>query len=495
MDVVKIVGDALGLSGRRAWSLFLSMATGYLVARLLGPAQFGLLAIFMLIPSLATYGSLGWDQGVMRELLHFQGRGDIHAAQRARATAYTAELILAGVWVAVILAIAWGFIRDPTARTGLLLGAGGVLVAKLTQLCLVNAIVAKDFTLQVRAGMASATAGAMLKVAAAWWFGVVAVFAGMLAAELLGLWVYWRARPLRFPLTLNASELRRLTRIGVPLALLTLLSGTTALTAYLSRSILGGLAGFEVLGLYVFASGLGCYLTGFVRDGIAAYRPHLLEGLANASDRAAVFQLMAKPAVTVAYATAVGGSCMLAFLPAFINLTLPRFVPIIPLLPVFFFGAFLTCVVHLPGLLLSSAFANQQAFYTKCWAAAVGVSAALLWTFTRWGWGLTGAAWASLALPLCVAALALPRTYAYYLVGWRQGARHALEQMGPLAYVALVHAAAGRLDLQFTAHPVLDQLAVGVLALAISCAPLLTRAYRLFDLRRFLPLQYQPSIG
>jgi len=306
---------------------------------------------------------------------------------------------------------------------------------------------------------------------------------------------------LRFPLTLNASELRRLTRIGAPLALLTLLSGTTALTAYLSRSILGGMVGFEVLGLYVFASGLGYYLTGFIRDGAAAYQPHLLEGLASASDRATVFQLMAKPSVAIAYAAALGGSCMLAFLPFAISMMLPQYAPIIPLLPIFFFGAFLTCFVHLPGLLLSSAFANQQVFYTKCWAAAVAVSAGLLWSFTRWGWGLAGAAWAALALPLCVAALAVPRAHAYYLVGWRQRVHHALEQVGPLAYVALVHAAAGfvghRLHLRarLTSQPMADQVLVGLLALGASCAPLLIRAFQLFDLRRVFLVRCQPSVS
>ncbi len=481
----KIIVDALGLTSRRLWSIALSVVTGLVVARFLGPANYGLLAALSMIPSLALYGSLGWDQAARREILHLKGAGSPDTAASVRTTAYTAELVLAVGWMGVAMVLACTRPEWPV-RAGILIGALWLIVAKLTALMNLDLFLAKDFRTQAAVGAAVATIGACLQMLTAWRFGALATFASLFAADLAGLWLYWRAHPLRLAGRFDRRELWRLTRIGVPIAILTLLSGANGLMVYLDRAILGTQAGLSVLGLYVFAYNLTKYLVAFLGDCILVYQPHLLERLATAADREAVYAWMAKPSLAMSYVAAIAGSCMLTILPLLITMVVPNYRAVIPLLPIFFTSALITCFYYLPASLLYSAFADQQLYYTKVWAAAVAAFAATLWVFVRAGWGVAGAAWASVIASTCVAVPTVLRAYRFYFSDWRRASRHAMDQLLPLGYVIAVHTIAMMVRRSFghgSTTGWIEELLFAGMTGVVSCVPLIMAADSIFGLR------------
>src|SRR5688572_10759140 len=247
MSSRKIMVDGLHLGGARVWTLLLAVATTYSTARLLGPRDFGLLAAFNLVPQIATYGSLGWDWAVTRELPHLRASGRLDEAASSRDTAYTAEIAMALLWMLVAIFVAI-FMERPGLRAAALLGGAAMLIGKITRLYAIDAFVQKDFRLQASVTMITATASAIFQSLGAWLGGAVAAFAGIVLANAIGLAVFKMRRGMHFSAVIHWPELRRLTMIGVPLAALALLSGTTGATVYLERTMIGTQAGLATLG-------------------------------------------------------------------------------------------------------------------------------------------------------------------------------------------------------------------------------------------------------
>jgi O-antigen/teichoic acid export membrane protein len=434
----KIVTDALHLSGARVWSLLLAVGTTYATARLLGPRDFGLLAAFNLVPQIAAYGSLGWDSAATRELPHLRASGRAAAAVVSRETAYTAELTTAVLWLVVSVVVAV-FMERPATRVAALLGGAAVVIGKVTRLFAIDAFVAKDFRIQARVAMLTAAASAICQTLGAWLAGAVAAFGGVVLANAIGLLLYWFARPMDLTLRIDRRELWRLTVVGAPLALLGLLSGTTGATVYLERTLIGSQAGLAILGQYVFAGSLNNYLVSFIGDYARSWQPHLLEALARPTDRHDRDRWLTRPGLALSYAAAFVATCMLAGVPLLIDLLLPAYAAVIPMLPIMLLAGLIACLSYVPGNFLLSAFADQQVFYTKLWAVAIGLFGATLWGVLRAGGGLAWIAAAAIVPPLVVASVAIPKAYSYYAPSWRVAARHTLRLLAPLVYVVGVH--------------------------------------------------------
>lgn len=484
MNTRKILVDTLHLSGLRVWTILIAIVTTYATAGLLGRHGFGVLAVFLIIPQLAAYASLGWDQAAMRDLPHLLGAGEDAKAEHTRAIAYTAELLMTFGWM-VVAAIAALAIHSPAVRLGILLGAASLFVARLTRLFVIDAFVAKDFKLQARVGMAVALANAVFQILAAWKFGAVAAFGGTVLANLVGLILYWSARGLHLRLRFDRTELRRLTRVGYPMAFLGLVSGTTGATTYISRGLIGAIAGLSVLGLFTFGMSLNNYLIAFVGDFGRTYQPHLLEALARPAGRDQIRKWLDTPALGMSYGAAILATGMMAALPPFIRLALPNYDPVIPVLPILFLAGLINCLTYIPGMFLNSAFADQQAYYTKLWTGATAVFAAVLWLLLRAGFGLGGAAAAASIPPLLVVAFAIPKTYSYHLGSLRAALPHTVRLVAPIVFVVGAHGVTRLVMLRYagawTGNAAADDAIAGVVTLVATLGPLLALAWETFD--------------
>jgi O-antigen/teichoic acid export membrane protein len=490
MNARKIVTDALHLSGARVWALALAVGTIYATAKLLGPRDFGLLAAFNLVPQIATYGSLGWDYAVTRELPHLGASGRAEDAAVSRDTAYTAELATALLWMIVAFGVA-SFMERPATRIGTVLGGVAVVIGKLTRLFAIDAFVAKDFRIQARVAVVAAAASAICQTFGAWLGGTVAAFGGAVAASAIGLLVYWSARPIRLTLRIDRPELWRLTKVGAPLALLALLSGATGATVYLQRTLIGREAGLAVLGQYVFAGNLNNYLIAFVGDYARTWQPHLLEALAGPIGGHDHYRWLTLPGLALSYVAAMMATCMLAGVPVFVDLFLPAYAPVIPVLPILFLAGLIGCLAYVPGNFLLSAFANQQVFYTRLWVVAIGLFSATLWIVLHAGAGLVGIALAGIVPPLVVVSVAVPKVYSYYVASWRAAVRQTLRLVAPLVYVVTVHGVGRLIAGTGPGGSVGREAVLASFTLSLTLVPLALAAWRTFDGARLWREQLQ----
>ena len=252
MDTRAILKDGLMLSGRRFWATGFGVAFTYMSASLLGPKGFGLLAILRLIPSLAVIVSLGWVDASRREILHLRGSGSGRAGHHLRAVAYTAETAITLVWLPAILGYSL-VASDWTTRAGLWIAGISLIFTLLTRLMLNDIAIDKDFRLQARVGFITAILNFGLGLVAAWFWGALGLFAALTLVQLVEVVIYQWALKFSFRLTWDKKALVRLTRIGLPLALLTFFGSAIGVNLWIERAIIGSLGGLEVLGVFVFS--------------------------------------------------------------------------------------------------------------------------------------------------------------------------------------------------------------------------------------------------
>jgi len=481
MSSRKIMLDGLHLGGARIWMLMLAVGTTYATARLLGPRDFGLLAAFNLVPQIAAYGSLGWDSAVTRELPHLRASGRLEAAESARETAYTAELATAGLWMIVAVVVAF-FMKTPVMKVAALLGGASVLIGKVTRLYTIDAFVQKDFRIQANVSMATASASAVFQALGAWLGGAVGAFGGIVLANGVGLLVYKLTRPMPLSLKVHRDELWRLTLIGVPMAVLGIVSGTTGASAYIERTMIGTIAGLTTLGLYAFAGNVNNSFIAFVSDFARSWQPHLLEGLAKTFEPNDRERWVTRPSLALSYTAAALGTGILAGVPLLIRLLLPAYAPVIPVLPILLFAGFIASLLYVPGYFLMSSFANQQVYYTKLWVIGLSAFAVTLWSVLRAGLGLPGITAAASVPALVVLFGAMPKTYSYYAVGWRTQVPHLIHLLVPGIYVVAVHLICRAAFRDVLPHSIVaHELVLAACTLTLTLLPLIAFAWRTFD--------------
>jgi len=493
MSSKKIIIDGLHLGGARVWTLLLAIGTTYTTARLLGPRDFGLLAAFNLVPQIALYGSLGWDSAVTRELPHLRAAGREAAAVESRSTAYTAELLTAALWLIVGIAAAI-FMTRPATQIAALLGGVSVVIGKLTRLYAIDAFAAKDFRIQARVTMVAGTGSAIFQTLGAWRGGALAAFGGILLANTIALLVFELSRPMRFSLRIERRELWRLTRVGVPLTLLGLLSGTTGATVYLERTLIGSQAGLATLGLYVFATNVNNSFVSFVGDFAKSWQPHLFEALAKPSEEGDRDRWLTRPGLALSFTAALLATCMLAGVPFLIRLFLPAYAAVIPALPILLLAGLFACLLFVPGNFLLSSFADQQVYYTKLWALAMLAFGGVLWLVLHAKAGLVGIAAAAIVPPLVVFIGALPKAYSFYAAGWRMQLPHMVRIIVPGLYVSAVHMTC-RLVFKdvLSQSPFIHELSLASFTLLLTLLPIGLAAWHTFEGSRLLREHYEAS--
>ena len=108
-DFSAIVGANIGLRP-------IQLIKSFIVAKYLGPADYGILQSTQLITMLNKFGNLGFTQVASREIGVLRGKNQPEREKEIRDTAYTSEIILAfllaisGIIVSLFLSTKWVWI-------------------------------------------------------------------------------------------------------------------------------------------------------------------------------------------------------------------------------------------------------------------------------------------------------------------------------------------------------------------------------------------------
>jgi O-antigen/teichoic acid export membrane protein len=241
-DFAAIVGANVGIRP-------ISIVKSFIVAKYLGPAEYGILKSTELIAMLNKFGNLGFKQVAQREIGVLKGKNLPEREKQIRDTAYTAEVILAiilaisGIIVSLFLSSKWVWVVS--------IASIGLLVGKVRLLFNTEATIQRKFTLIAKVTFFT---GLFVSILIASTVPFLKIYAslGMPILVAMGAIIYYK-KTLKFDYSfhIDKEELLHQIRIGIPLTLHSLAYGSYL---YLERILIITYLSVTDLGYFGFAT-------------------------------------------------------------------------------------------------------------------------------------------------------------------------------------------------------------------------------------------------
>jgi O-antigen/teichoic acid export membrane protein len=383
-----ILKDIVGYSGSAVVAQAVSLAAGFAVARMLGPADFGIWNAVSLVLVYGAYVDFGILSAMGRDLPFHYGQGDVEQADAVEGSARQATLGGAILAAVAVLALSFWPGQSPLMALGLQAMA---VVLVLQQVYTYHRTVLRSnnqFGELSRQQVLFSVLSAGLAVAFVAIVGLVGrMLAAILAQAAIMLYALrrhpWRPMP-KFKLPVAWS----LVRVGIPI---TLSGFVLALLTTIDRLMVITFLGEKQLGYL----GLALLLTSFVTliPGMASQvlypRITFQFGSSGKSVEALRSFVLTPPAILSLLLPLIIGPLVL-ILPLVITIFLPAYVPGITATRIVVIGIFFYSILGLTDYLLVTIGKLKQYVLFGC--MALGVDLLLDYLFLRSGYGIEGVA-------------------------------------------------------------------------------------------------------
>lgn len=381
--------------------LLVTTAQTLVVANVLGPSGFGTYAIVIVLSMMAAVCTPGLLAVATREVPHFSALGDMDAVRRVTNHAFCGELTVAGLWTMVAALVA---MAQDSREILIYLGwvAASILPNRLLACYQLLAYRDKAFEFQSRCALVVALVTAVLAIGLVPYLGISAPLLAPVVGAIAGIIV---ARS-RFQLDLrwrdlSAAELRRLARIGLPMAGLGVFSANNGLQRWGERWLLNAYLGAPQVGIYAFFGWITMAIYSLFGSVLQTVQPHVHELAARNIKQNIASILKASAIVTIAAAVTIGAAA--AMLPSLIDSLLPAYSGHRDILWLQLAATFASCIYWVPAILMSTVRVNAQSRYLLFWALAVAASLFCSYMLLAAGFGLVSAAWGYLLSQLILA--------------------------------------------------------------------------------------------
>jgi len=240
-DFLAVVGSELALRP-------VQFLKGFVVAKYLGPADYGILKAVELIQMMNKYGTLGFRPAAAREIGNAIGKDDKEKANLVRNTAYSSEIILSVALFCLGLLISLFF--ESTTSILIILASSGLLAAKLRAILNTEATVQRKFILISKISFITSLIASIVIIITVPFYKIYAVILMSFLTNILAIAFYLKTLKYKYSFKIDKKEFKRILGISIPL-----MAGTLSLGSlkYAERLIVMGMLGTVALGFYGFA--------------------------------------------------------------------------------------------------------------------------------------------------------------------------------------------------------------------------------------------------
>jgi len=226
--------------------------SGFLAARLVEPAVFGMFNSFGLVIGYLPFLQIGVFNGLARDLPYYLGKGDKRRAEDLSAAAFGFSALVGGAVMLALCVLAVVFaVRGAwdEASGWVTVAFGGMFYFLCSGYLQSTYRTTGDF---VRLTMVTVVeqAASLVLLLAVLAFGFYGLCMRSIASVLVAMVLFWWWRPMPVRPTLKLEPLKRLTKTGVPLFTVSQLNAWWEVA---NRTLILALMGREALGLYGLA--------------------------------------------------------------------------------------------------------------------------------------------------------------------------------------------------------------------------------------------------
>jgi O-antigen/teichoic acid export membrane protein len=395
----KIVGDLRRASPVTLVATIVAMARSFILARTMGPGDYGWVATLNLVLTYTELTHLGISPGLQRQLLYYRGKNRLDLERPLIGTAMLSWLAVAGP-VAALFVISPAVVIDVPA--GGVTGAArllGVIIALQAATLFLTVIltVNKQFIELSRVVLLRTAVELLLGVTLGLKFGVIGVFAGFLIAWTAALgWslVITGFRPF---LAFDEGLWIELLRIGFPISVSVF--GWTLIRSLDRVFIVRDLTAHD-MGLYSLGAMVASllYMVPMTLAGVVV--PHITEAFAkHEQDESMLAPFLEGPTIGIAYGGVIlaGFTCVAAYWVT--PVLLPAYTAGLPALSILAITAVVQSVVLTAASILGNILISRRRFWLQIavQGASAGVTAILCEILLKQSPRIESVAYASLA--------------------------------------------------------------------------------------------------
>lgn len=372
---------------------FISIPQNIIIATLLTPKDYGVigfLGLWTMYSGLINPGILSAGQ---REIPYLLGKDEKKEALRIQNISISADLLYSLLPFLVILFSSF-FFSNPIIKMGLIISAFSFIFTRFVNYWKGINFIRQNFTLVAKGNLITSISSVIIISVLIYWMRIYAVLiAPIIVSLILGVY-YWKKGDIGYRFEFDWSEIKRMAKVGIVLAL-----GTLAFWGYkmADRTIIAAKLPLRELGLYAYAMSFIMLGWNLFADFGRVLQPIMYENSGKVKNVTDAFSDAKRIAVYLALATAVAISLSQVCFYLLVNLITTKYLNSVPIFYVLSCNLYLASIVIIPGIILNSKVVNKQALFAFIYGVGLGLNIIFDLFAIHLGYGIIGVAWVTVS--------------------------------------------------------------------------------------------------
>lgn len=431
----EIIRDASIFSGATYIAQAMSFLRGFLNARMLEPALYGLWSGLNIILDYSAYVHIGGLNGMNIDIPYQKGRGSENNINKARNSAFTICLINSVIFsLALVITAIFLWRQNKTSESiGLITIAILNMTTSMYDFYATALIALKRFFSISKANAFFAFLSVCLTLILVPLFKIYGVYMVAVIVSLATFLYLFIKEPYCLKLDFDFRYMYRLIKIGFPVMSINLLNSTIPNMASISVIFL---LGREALGYYAIAM-LAAYFMAYFPNSIhRIFEPHIYQRYGETHDILDLKKYLFKPALVMAILFPVMLAVYYTLVTFFIRHFLPKYGPSIEIFSIIIIARFFVSFSPTSNAFINAI--NKQKFLIPIYMAGIAIVAAASFIFIKAGIGPNSVAIALLAAFLFTGSTVFIYAAGYYIKSMLRRMIYLGGLYLPLAYIAAI---------------------------------------------------------
>ena len=351
----KVVKDFLAVLFSNLALRPIQFLKSFIVAKYLGPTDYGLLKTIDLVQMLNKYGTLGFNTTASREVGNLLGKNDKAKAYIVKNTAYSAEIILS-ILLFILGLTSSLLVESKNIVILIVLASFGLLFSKFRGVLATEAVIQKKFILTSKITFYTVSIASLVVIITVPFLKIYAVMLTNILIGVFAIIFYLRFMSFNFKFKLQKKSFKKILSISIPLTIGTLALGSFQ---YAERILIIKYLGMNSLGLYTFAAMITGQFTVIFKSSIKVRIQDVFEGIGKGNYNR-IHKLVIKETMLIVLGSILLIPLVCLAVDVFIPLFLPKWSGAISISKIFIFSLPFEIMLSYISVVLISSLVDKQ---------------------------------------------------------------------------------------------------------------------------------------
>ncbi len=392
ISIIKVLRQSAKFNAVEIVGKIIAIPKTIIVAAILLPKDMGVIGFLGLWKTYSGLINPGILTAGHREIPYFLGRNEEDNALRIQNISITGDLIYCLLPFLVILFSSF-FFSNPVIKIGLVISAFSFVMTHFVGYWRGMNFIRQNFTVVAKGDLIRSVSTVVVISALIYWLRVYAVLiAPVIVSLILGIY-YWKKGSIGYRFQIDLSEVKRLAKVGVILAL-----GTLAFWGYkmVDRTIIAAKLPLRELGLYTYPMMFIMLGWNLFADFGRVLQPILWEYSAKANNAIEAFADTRRIAVYLAVVAGIVIPFSQLCFYLLVKLITRKYVESIPVFCVLSYNFYLASLAIIPGIILPAKIINKEKIPTMLYSIGLSLNIIFDLLVIHLGYGVVGVAWVTI---------------------------------------------------------------------------------------------------